>query len=99
MLTAFFLEAGFLGVALFGWNKVEPGLHLSATIMVAIGTLISAFWILASNSWMQTPQGFEIINGRVVPVVRVCARWLVQVLRPVVKPPTTDPASAASADK
>jgi len=59
VLTAFFLEAGFLGVALFGWNRVGPGLHFFATIMVAIGTLISAFWILASNSWMQTPQGFE----------------------------------------
>lgn len=67
VLTAFFLEAGFLGVMLFGWNKVGPGLHLFATIMVAIGTLISATWILASNSWMQTPQGFEIIDGRVVP--------------------------------
>ncbi|PJG47097.1 cytochrome ubiquinol oxidase subunit I [Sphingobium sp. LB126] len=67
VLTAFFLEAGFLGVMLFGWNKVGPGLHFFATIMVAIGTLISATWILASNSWMQTPQGFEIINGRVVP--------------------------------
>jgi len=60
VLTAFFLEAGFLGVMLFGWNRVGPGLHFFATIMVAIGTLISAFWILASNSWMQTPQGFEI---------------------------------------
>lgn len=68
VLTAFFLEAGFLGVMLFGWNKVGPGLHFFATIMVAIGTLISATWILASNSWMQTPQGFEIIGGRVVPV-------------------------------
>ncbi|RXG84239.1 cytochrome ubiquinol oxidase subunit I [Bradyrhizobium vignae] len=68
VLTAFFLEAGFLGVMLFGWNKVGPGLHFFATVMVAIGTLISATWILASNSWMQTPQGFEIIDGRVVPV-------------------------------
>ena len=68
VLTAFFLEAGFLGVMLFGWNKVGPGLHFFATIMVATGTLISATWILASNSWMQTPQGFEIVNGRVVPV-------------------------------
>jgi cytochrome bd ubiquinol oxidase subunit I len=68
VLTAFFLEAGFLGVALFGWNKVGPGLHFFATIMVATGTLISAGWIVASNSWMQTPQGFEIINNRVVPV-------------------------------
>lgn len=68
VLSAFFLEAGFLGVALFGWNKVGPGLHYFATIMVAVGTLISTTWILASNSWMQTPQGFEIIDGRVVPV-------------------------------
>lgn len=68
VLTAFFLEAGFLGVMLFGWNRVGPGLHFFATIMVALGTLISATWILASNSWMQTPQGHEIINGVVVPV-------------------------------
>ncbi|PWK76851.1 cytochrome ubiquinol oxidase subunit I [Aminobacter sp. AP02] len=68
VLTAFFLEAGFLGVMLFGWNKVGPGLHFFSTLMVALGTLISATWILASNSWMQTPQGFEIINGVVVPV-------------------------------
>ena len=59
VLTAFFLEAGFLGVVLFGWNKVGPGLHFFATIMVAIGTLISASWILASNSWMQTPTGIR----------------------------------------
>lgn len=68
VLTAFFLEAGFLGVMLFGWNKVGPRLHFFATLMVALGTLISATWILASNSWMQTPQGHEIINGIVVPV-------------------------------
>jgi len=68
VLTAFFLEAGFLGVMLFGWNRVGPGLHFFSTIMVAVGTLISTFWILASNSWMQTPQGFEIVDGRVIPV-------------------------------
>ncbi|WP_010226428.1 cytochrome ubiquinol oxidase subunit I [Pseudomonas donghuensis] len=68
VLTAFFLEAGFLGVMLFGWNRVGRGLHFFATVMVAIGTLISTFWILASNSWMQTPQGYEIVNGVVVPV-------------------------------
>lgn len=77
VLTAFFLEAGFLGVALFGWNKVGPGLHLFATIMVATGTLISASWIVASNSWMHTPQGFEISNGRVVPV-----DWLKVIFNP-----------------
>jgi len=53
---------------LFGWNRVGPGLHFFATLMVAIGTLISATWILASNSWMQTPQGFEVVNNVVVPV-------------------------------
>ena len=68
VLTAFFLEAGFLGVMLFGWNKVGPGLHFLSTIMVSAGTLISATWILASNSWMQTPQGHEIIDGIAVPV-------------------------------
>lgn len=68
VLTAFFLEAGFLGVMLFGWNRVGPGLHFFSTLMVAIGTLISTFWILASNSWMHTPQGFEIVDGRVIPV-------------------------------
>ena len=68
VLTAFFLEAGFLGVMLFGWNRVGRGLHFFSTVMVAIGTLISTFWILASNSWMQTPQGYEILDGRVIPV-------------------------------
>jgi cytochrome bd ubiquinol oxidase subunit I len=76
-LTAFFLEAGFLGVMLFGWKKVGPGLHFFSTMMVATGTLISATWILASNSWMQTPQGFEIIDGRVVPV-----DWLKVIFNP-----------------
>ncbi|KLW15523.1 cytochrome ubiquinol oxidase subunit I [Enterobacter sp. BWH52] len=67
VLTAFFLEAGFLGVMLFGRNKVGPGLHFFATCMVALGTLISTFWILASNSWMHTPQGYIIENGVVMP--------------------------------
>lgn len=53
---------------LFGWNKVGRKLHFFATCMVALGTLISTFWILSSNSWMQTPQGYEIENGIVVPV-------------------------------
>ncbi|WP_268797956.1 cytochrome ubiquinol oxidase subunit I [Pseudomonas huanghezhanensis] len=68
VLTAFFLEAGFLGVMLFGWNRVGRKLHFFATVMVAIGTLISTFWILSSNSWMQTPQGYEIVDGRIIPV-------------------------------
>jgi cytochrome bd ubiquinol oxidase subunit I len=60
VLTAFFLEASFLGIMLFGWKRVGPGLHFFATCMVAVGTLTSAFWILSANSWMQTPQGFAI---------------------------------------
>ena len=58
VLTAFFLEASFLGIMLFGWKRVGPGLHFFSTCMVAIGTLFSAFWILSANSWMQTPQGW-----------------------------------------
>ena len=57
VLTAFFLEASFLGIMLFGWKKVGPVLHYGATLMVAFGTTLSAFWILSANSWMQTPQG------------------------------------------
>ena len=60
VLTAFFLEASFLGVMLFGWNRVSPKMHFSSTVIVAVGTLISAFWILSANSWMQTPAGYEI---------------------------------------
>jgi cytochrome bd ubiquinol oxidase subunit I len=69
VLTAFFLEAGFLGVMLFGLSKVGPRLHFTATLMVAIGTLISATWIIAVNSWMHTPQGHAIAaNGQFIPV-------------------------------
>jgi len=57
VLTAFFLEAGFLGIMLFGWNRVPRAVHFFASLMVAAGTVISAFWILAANSWMQTPAG------------------------------------------
>mgnify|MGYP006422403641 CR=1 FL=1 len=63
VLTAFFLEAAFLGVLLFGRNKVPPGTHLFAAAMVALGTFISSFWILAANSWMQTPAGVELRDG------------------------------------
>jgi len=68
VLSAFFLEAGFLGVMLFGMNRVGRGLHFFATLMVALGTLMSAFWILSANSWMQTPAG-HIVNaaGQFVP--------------------------------
>ena len=72
VLTAFFLEAGFLGVMLFGMNRVGRGLHFTATLAVAVGTFISAFWILAANSWMQTPAGYAInAAGQFVP-----ADWL-----------------------
>jgi cytochrome bd ubiquinol oxidase subunit I len=68
VLTAFFLEAGFLGVMLFGEKRVGAGLHYLATVMVALGTLISATWILAVNSWMQTPAGYSInAKGQFVP--------------------------------
>jgi cytochrome bd ubiquinol oxidase subunit I len=64
VLTAFFLEAGFLGVMLFGHRRVGEMVHLGSTFLVAAGTLLSAFWILALNSWMQTPAGYEIIDGQ-----------------------------------
>ena len=68
VLTAFFLEAGFLGVMLFGMERVGRKLHFAATLMVAIGTFISAFWILSVNSWMHTPTGFEMgANGQYLP--------------------------------
>lgn len=63
VLTAFFLEAGFLGIMLFGWNRVSDRIHFISTLAVAVGTLISTFWILAANSWMQTPQGHELRDG------------------------------------
>ena len=68
VITAFFLEAGFLGIVLFGWDRVGDRLHFFATCMVALGTLFSAFWILSANSWMQTPAGHEIVGGIAVPV-------------------------------
>ena len=68
VLTAFFLEAGFLGVMLFGRSRVGPRLHFLATLMVALGTFISAFWILSVNSWMQTPAGYAIsADGQFFP--------------------------------
>jgi cytochrome bd ubiquinol oxidase subunit I len=68
VLTAFFLEAGFLGVMLFGMEKVGKKLHFAATLMVALGTFVSAFWILSVNSWMHTPTGYLIgANGQFLP--------------------------------
>src|SRR5512137_233636 len=63
VLTAFFLEATFLGILLFGFNRVPRWLHVTAAILVAIGTSLSAFWILSANSWMQTPAGHAIVDG------------------------------------
>ncbi|MCC2666680.1 MAG: qxtA [Gammaproteobacteria bacterium] len=64
VLSAFFLEAGFLGIMLFGWNRVGPKTHFAATFLVMLGTAISAFWILSANSWMQTPAGYHFADGK-----------------------------------
>ncbi len=69
-LFAFFLESTFLGLLLFGWNKVSPKVHFISTIMVALGATLSAFWIIAANSWMNTPAGYEIVS-QVVNGVKV----------------------------
>ncbi len=85
VLTAFFLEAGFLGVMLFGEGRVSPELRLFASCMVAFGTAISAFWITAVNSWMQTPQGYgvnaegqyhsaRLVRGHLQPVLSLSLR-------------------------
>src|SRR5882724_486640 len=66
-IVAFFLEAAFLGVLLFGRKLVPPWAHFIAALMVAFGTLFSTFWILSANSWMHTPAGYEIIDGRFFP--------------------------------
>ena len=63
VMTAFFLEAAFIGVMLFGWDKVSPTVHYLATCFVVLGTHNSAFWIIVANSWMHTPQGAEMIHG------------------------------------
>jgi cytochrome d ubiquinol oxidase subunit I len=78
VLTAFFLEASFLGVMLFGWKKVGPGLHFLATCLVAAGTLASAFWIISANSWMQYPTGYVI-----TPAGRfIATNWLQVIFSP-----------------
>ena len=74
VLSAFFLEAGFLGVMLFGVSRVGKGLHFFATLMVAVGTLMSAFWILAANSWMQTPAGYAMNAAGQFVVTRLVGR-------------------------
>ena len=77
VLTAFFLEATFLGVMLFGMNRVPPWLHVTSTFLVAIGTTLSAFWILALNSWMQTPAGHVTVDGALI-----AGSWLTVIFNP-----------------
>jgi cytochrome d ubiquinol oxidase subunit I len=78
VLTAFFLESSFLGVMLMGWKRVGPGLHFLATCLVAAGTLISAFWIITANSFMQTPAGFAVgTDGRLV-----ATNWIAAIFNP-----------------
>nr|WP_222622542.1 cytochrome ubiquinol oxidase subunit I [Ramlibacter albus] len=77
VLTAFFLEATFLGIMLFGRNRVSERMHLFATLMVAGGTTLSAFWILSLNSWMQTPTGYTMIDGKLH-----AASWLQVIFNP-----------------
>ena len=77
ILFAFFLEATFLGVMLFGMKRVSPGVHVFATVMVAIGTSLSAFWILALNSWMHTPAGHVVADGQII-----AGSWMAVVFNP-----------------
>lgn len=77
VLTAFFVEASFLGVMLFGWDRVGHKTHFACTVMVAVGTLASTFWIMAANSWMQTPAGYTLKDGVFYP-----ANWLQIVFNP-----------------
>jgi cytochrome bd ubiquinol oxidase subunit I len=77
VLTAFFLEATFLGVLLFGFNRVPPWLYVLSGAIVAVGTATSAFWILSANSWMQTPAGYELKNGIAYPI-----DWLAVIFNP-----------------
>ena len=77
VLTAFFLEASFLGIMLFGRRRVSNRVHLLATSMVALGTSLSAFWILSLNSWMQTPAGYTFENG-----VLIAENWLAVIFNP-----------------
>ena len=77
VLTAFFLEAGFLGIMIFGMKRVGKGLHFTATVLVAVGTLISTFWILSANSWMHTPAGHILRGGQFVP-----ADWWAVIFNP-----------------
>lgn len=76
-LSAFFLEAGFLGIMLFGWNRVSPKVHFFSTLMVCLGTVISLMWIMSANSFMHTPSGYSIESGVLVPL-----SWIEAILNP-----------------
>jgi cytochrome d ubiquinol oxidase subunit I len=76
-LSAFFLEAGFLGIMLFGWNRVSPKVHFFSTLMVCLGTVISLMWIMSANSFMHTPSGYAIESGVLVPL-----SWTEAILNP-----------------
>jgi cytochrome d ubiquinol oxidase subunit I len=77
VMTAFFLEASFLGIMLFGWNRVSPRLQFASAAIVAVGTCLSAFWIIAANSWMQAPAGHEIVGDQVI-----AADWMAVIFSP-----------------
>ena len=94
VLTAFFLEAAFLGIMLFGFRRVSNRVHTLATFLVAFGTTLSAFWILALNSWMQTPAGFEMRDG-----VAHVARLVGDRLQPVLPLPAHPYAACLGADR
>ena len=77
VMTAFFLEAAFIGVMIFGWKRFSPKIHLIATLLVVLGTHHSAFWILSLNSWMHTPDGIHIVDG----IIRI-DDWLKVIFNP-----------------
>jgi cytochrome d ubiquinol oxidase subunit I len=81
VMTAFFIEAGFLGVMLFGWNKVSPRLHYVATLLVVIGTTLSAYWIMSANTWMQHPIGYQVHNN-----VYTISSWMEVIFNPTTVP-------------
>ena len=95
VLTAFFLEASFLGIMLFGHGTVSERVHLLATFLVAFGTTLSAFWILALNSWMQTPAGHDDAST----ACSVSTSWLRRDLQPVVPVPAHAHAAGLGADR
>ncbi|HKK20357.1 MAG TPA: cytochrome ubiquinol oxidase subunit I [candidate division Zixibacteria bacterium] len=76
-IFAFFLESGFLAILLFGWEKVKPGTHFLATVMVALGAHFSAIWIVVANSWMQTPAGYRIVEHGALMRAEVADFWQV----------------------